>query len=1377
MNNFFDHKITNLWRERTKKTLLKALELYSKYRPKKTFWTIANIYFGFILGRLLNNAPKLVQFLSEQYENSDNAFSAFCWGALKFWVGLDYPLWISIIISIIFIPLLIAFIIEKKGLTDSKEIDKRLNDVENEIYALKNNIEFRLSTDWIVQRNEEAITNLGPRYTPELNFELDISKMFDGLQVNSVFIERFKSKMHSLLVSGYDIARTYKLEDGEDKNLIESLNELKENFKNITFSSEKSLDFSSTKTLVDNISITVNKILTNYYAEEQKLNKKHGTVGYYHNFGFEIQSTRKQYHSCRSFIDYLDSSEVILTGKQNLILTGDAGIGKSHLVGDIVNKNKEHSLLILGQHLTSEQSPWMQILEVLGIDTTREKFLEAINSRAKENNKRFIIYLDAINEGKGQLIWPEHILGFLNSVKNYPYIRLVVSLRSSYKPLILATHHEHVEKEHHGFGNDTYEATEFFFKNYEIDSPNIPLLNTEFANPLFLKLFCQSFRNEGLSKTALSTHSITSVFEMFIGNLNKRLSKPTKYCFNSTAINLVQESIDGLIREMVNINTRYLPYNIAYKVVQSIVSVYTDKKGFLDDLVSEGVLTKNLFHIKGREFIEGYYIAYERLEDYLIANVLIKDIDDIQKSTEPNGELWYIFENSHTIQRNSGVLEALSILVPQKYGIEIFKLNKTAFDNFTIARAFIKSLVWRRGDSIKEISSKYINKVIMPNESLKDYYFDTLFTICSIPDHPYNSYHLHAKLLSLDMADRDAGWTIFINDKFESNNSLKRIIEWGWRNKDRSNLSNESVELLGIQLSWFLSSSNRTLRDSCTKSLVCLFTNRLVVLQEVLIHFEGVNDPYIYERLYAVCLGSSLRSSDHVGLKELCLYIYEIIFNTKGEVYPHILLRDYAKSLLEYVIKLGIDLKIGLADIQPQYNSTMPSKALTNDEIDEKYSIDHKSEGFERYMSPQNSILSSMTTEYGRGTSGYGDFGRYTFQSSLKDWDVNSDELSNIVVQWIFDKYGYDVKKHGSHDLNVDPFRRNNFIERIGKKYQWIGFYEMLARVSDNCKRYEGYGTRKHEIAYQGAFDPYVRDIDPTIIIKETHDYNDETSYISIFNSLGSHNFEGEDSEWIRKRSDLPTISDLIEIIDEEGTTWVVLDGVMNVSQETQIGEDKYDFPRKRLAVEFLSCIVKKNEEQKLFDWAQSDLMKKNWMQGGASRYELFHREYYWSCSSDFFQSEYYSNENPYKVEDNATGDLIAEAYRTSIFHMWEEQFDHSKNETLSFYKPTKILFDGLNMVHSSIDGYFINQEGETVMFDSGIFNNTKATLLVEKQSLLTFLSEKGLSLLWDVRLRKEILAGFQYKKDYPGRFNMKGIFKYNDKGEIEGKTDSVIID
>ena len=63
------------------------------------------------------------------------------------------------------------------------------------------------SQQWFENRIEEAITNAGPRYSPQLNVELSIARLFDGLGRTSSFytriinyyseIKRAYSKLHS----------------------------------------------------------------------------------------------------------------------------------------------------------------------------------------------------------------------------------------------------------------------------------------------------------------------------------------------------------------------------------------------------------------------------------------------------------------------------------------------------------------------------------------------------------------------------------------------------------------------------------------------------------------------------------------------------------------------------------------------------------------------------------------------------------------------------------------------------------------------------------------------------------------------------------------------------------------------------------------------------------------------------------------------------------------------------------------------------------------------------------------------------------------------------------------------------------------------------
>ncbi|MDO1994062.1 hypothetical protein Q2405_27245, partial [Escherichia coli] len=91
-----------------------------------------------------------------------------------------------------------------------------------------------------------------------------------------------------------------------------------------------------------------------------------------------------------------------------LLLEGKAGIGKSHLLADVI-KNRiasgYPSLLILGQQLTSDESPWSQIFKRLQLKITSREFLEKLNLYGKKTGKRVLVFIDAINEGNGNKFW------------------------------------------------------------------------------------------------------------------------------------------------------------------------------------------------------------------------------------------------------------------------------------------------------------------------------------------------------------------------------------------------------------------------------------------------------------------------------------------------------------------------------------------------------------------------------------------------------------------------------------------------------------------------------------------------------------------------------------------------------------------------------------------------------------------------------------------------------------------------------------------------------------------------------------------------------------------------------------------------------------
>ncbi len=92
-----------------------------------------------------------------------------------------------------------------------------------------------------------------------------------------------------------------------------------------------------------------------------------------------------------------------------MLLSGEAGIGKSHLLADIaskrINENKS-CVLLLGQHLTSEESPWTQILNnLLRLECNEKELLGALNARAEAQGERLLLSSMQLTKARGRYFW------------------------------------------------------------------------------------------------------------------------------------------------------------------------------------------------------------------------------------------------------------------------------------------------------------------------------------------------------------------------------------------------------------------------------------------------------------------------------------------------------------------------------------------------------------------------------------------------------------------------------------------------------------------------------------------------------------------------------------------------------------------------------------------------------------------------------------------------------------------------------------------------------------------------------------------------------------------------------------------------------------
>lgn len=525
---------------------------------------------------------------------------------------------------------------------------------------------------------------------------------------------------------------------------------------------------------------------------------------------------------------------------------------------------------------------------------------------------------------------------------------------------------------HHGFSDLEYEAADYFFDNYGIKKPRIPFLHPEFRSPLFLKLFCDGLAAKGLTEIPEGYEGITAILNFFLDAVNSKLAAQMNY---DPAIQMVRSAVEAIAEEMIITGDSYIPYPRAVLLLAGLdTSKITNNPGLVaSKLVDEGVLAKNIFQKTDYSNEEGVYFLYERFLDHIVASLLIKGLSaDPRAGFLPDGSLYEYFKDPKSCHANSGLVEAFSIQIPEKYGQEFFEFVPHVRELSLITEALVASIVWRKaGNLSSEIGSPIRDflKEMLPKHRLTGFFLENILLISGVPDHPYNALYMHEILMAMSLAHRDAGFLYWLSESYnDSASGVRRLIDWSWKDQYRKEVTDESTLLSAIALSWFLISPDRNIRDSATKSIICLLQYREHLIVELLQKFEGVDDPYVYERIFAIAYGCSMRAVKLDFLPMLCDYIFRELFD-KEMVYPNILVRDYAYGVIAFAESKGLTFTFDTQRCKPRYRSEPITDCPTNGEIDKAHRL--KSGDGEYYLY-QNKILDSMTTEYGRGTARYG---------------------------------------------------------------------------------------------------------------------------------------------------------------------------------------------------------------------------------------------------------------------------------------------------------------------------------------------------------------------------------------------------------------------
>lgn len=369
---------------------------------------------------------------------------------------------------------------------------------------------------------------------------------------------------------------------------------------------------------------------------------------------------------------------------------------------------------------------------------------------------------------------------------------------------------------------------------------------------------------------------------------------------------------------------------------------------------------------------------------------------------------------------------------------------------------------------------------------------------------------------------------------------------------------------------------------------------------------------------------------------------------------------------------------------------------------------------------------------------------------------------------WTQEKFGLFDRQHGQSQ------RESHKTERIGKKYQWIAYHEILANLTDNFQFRESYSQHKDRNKYNGPWQLSIRDIDPSCILKSKDEDSQNTSvaWWSPF-SFKNWNSPENDVDWIKSISDFPAIQPLLDLINpDDGSQWLNLRSSYSGQQPTPYDKDQYQLDRRDFWFFIKGYLVQKKDVQEISKWASRQNFMGNWMPEGRDFHEVYLGEFFWAPAYGYFDDPY-MGEFGWQLPRRHVTDLSK-----SLLPFWENyiassgSYDCSVEKGYSVYLPTKQILSDLNLCWNGVEGNYFNSQKELIAFDPATQSNGSNMLLIRKDALVEYLEKNNYSILWTILGEKRVIGGHFNNDDWKGNTTINGVFHFTNE-KIEGSLTS----
>lgn len=1016
------------------------------------------------------------------------------------------------------------------------------------------------SVDWVATQTQTAIGQLHDRYTPQLHQPTSAEERLEFLTASPRARAEHRKQCSELVIAWRRVLRELP-DQVKKKNLSADLRQLQTGFDVMLVAMRDGSLVEQRDDLVAALGTLGEKaeqLVEGFFPGERKYSDPY--------WSFRRDSKLEEALAQTSKVMKVVESYVHTQRQPVWVLTGEAGTGKSHLLASLAKKllaDGRACLLMVGERFASNAVLAEQIPSLLHWDWPLRDLLACLSMQSTIMGKTALLMVDAINESPIRGFWRRELPQLIALMQEFSGVRLLISCRTdcldSALPSGVWTGQNTIR--HHGFDLQPHEVVQAYFDGYQVTSPQYLTLNPEFQNPLFLKTLCEAYQGKALPVGPVTFVRVLDAWETRVAeDIEKKLDCPQR---------ATQRAISELIEVLAKSDAKRILADTADRICLKHFSDQRASHSLYRHLNSEGLLQE--VETQGETWVR---LQYERFSDVRIAQMALKNFTT-RAQWLAHWQTVYLpnrVEGDFLDWGAEPELTAYALLLPDILGVELVECPIGTVIREHWARqqakrilwdAWLGALPWRAlspdDQDIPRLFAAWANQA----DDLR-LVWGRLFQFACIPGHPLNADHMHTHLSQLELPVREWQWTVPLAKEDPTDQTDGSVVGpfLYWADAAAGKASDEQVRLAAQVLLWLTSSPNRELRDHATDVTIRVLVacqRAGAVCTHLLESFWAVNDPYVKERLLAVMCGVlprlNVQNAKPIAEWVLCR------FWQADDVPPHLLQREYAAFVVRHACETGLLPREHLALLERWPQKAKPA-VWTEEQVD-VYDKD----------SAYWDISTSLVPEE---MGNYGDFGRYVMGFAVHHF--LDDERAEPVAKGM----GRGGDEHDARfarryiwqriiELGWTPERFSEFerglgyssrignekrIERISKKFQWIGLHEYLGQLSDALLYRE---WRASPRPLRGAWELHKRDYHPELALGtgQKRDAWSESppAWWTVDCPVPTLDSVDEKRAWVQSafQSFVPYLT-----VDHEQRRWVVLHTHLNFDEDLGFGVERF---------------------------------------------------------------------------------------------------------------------------------------------------------------------------------------------------------------------------